>query len=64
MAMLQVVAVTPQGCGAGRGGAPQSDPAPVYADSMRVAEHVSLPLSEEIKVTLKVSQNLHASMTP
>ena len=35
-----------------------------YADSMRVAEHVSLPLAEEIKVTLKVSQNLHASMTP
>ena len=31
---------------------------------MRVAEHMSLPLSEELKVTLKVSQNLHASMTP
>ncbi len=30
----------------------------------RVAEHVSLPLAEEVKVTLKVSQNLHASMTP
>ena len=29
-----------------------------------VAEHVSLPFSEEIKVTLKVSQNLHASMMP
>jgi N-acyl-D-amino-acid deacylase len=29
-----------------------------------VAEHVSPPLSEEVKVTLKVSQNLHASMTP
>ncbi len=29
-----------------------------------MAEHVSPPLSEEIKVTLKVSQNLHASMTP
>lgn len=38
--------------------------APTYADSQRVAEHVSLPLAEEIKVTLKVSQNLHASMTP
>jgi len=35
-----------------------------YGDSTRVAEHVSLPLSEEIKVTLKVSQNLHASMMP
>ncbi len=30
----------------------------------RVAEHVSAPLTEEVKVTLKVSHNLHASMTP
>lgn len=29
-----------------------------------VAEHVSPPFSEEVKVTLKVSQNLHASATP
>jgi len=29
-----------------------------------VAEHVSPPFSEEVKVTLKVSQNLHASMMP
>jgi len=29
-----------------------------------VAEHVSLPFGEEVKVTLKVSQNLHASMMP
>ncbi len=29
-----------------------------------VAEHVSPPLKEEVKVTLKVSQNLHASLTP
>jgi PBP4 family serine-type D-alanyl-D-alanine carboxypeptidase len=29
-----------------------------------VAEHVSAPEREEVKVTLKVSQNLHASMTP
>jgi D-alanyl-D-alanine carboxypeptidase/D-alanyl-D-alanine-endopeptidase (penicillin-binding protein 4) len=29
-----------------------------------VAEHVSPPLKEEAKVTLKVSQNLHASMLP
>lgn len=35
-----------------------------YKDDAIVAEHVSPPLSEEIKVTLKVSQNLHASMTP
>ena len=33
-------------------------------DSTRVAEHVSLPFAEEVKATLKVSQNLHASMMP
>ena len=33
------------------------------ADAM-VAEHVSPPFAEEVKVTLKVSQNLHASLTP
>lgn len=35
-----------------------------YVSENVVAEHVSPPLSEEVKVTLKVSQNLHASMTP
>ncbi|MGC2888505.1 MAG: D-alanyl-D-alanine carboxypeptidase/D-alanyl-D-alanine-endopeptidase [Candidatus Acidiferrum sp.] len=35
-----------------------------YAPDNQVAEHVSPPLSEELKVTLKVSQNLHASMGP
>lgn len=35
-----------------------------YTDQNLMAEHVSLPLSEEVKVTLKVSQNLHASATP
>ncbi len=35
-----------------------------YMPENLVAEHVSPPLSEEVKVTLKVSQNLHASMTP
>ena len=35
-----------------------------YTPENRVAEHVSATLSEEVKVTLKVSQNLHASMTP
>ena len=29
-----------------------------------VAEHISPPLSEDVRITLKVSQNLHASMTP
>jgi len=35
-----------------------------YTDDKRVAEHVSAPLSEEIKITLKVSQNLHANFGP
>jgi PBP4 family serine-type D-alanyl-D-alanine carboxypeptidase len=35
-----------------------------YTPEMVVAEHVSPPLKEEVKVTLKVSQNLHASSTP
>ena len=35
-----------------------------YVPEQMVAEHVSPPLKEEIKVTLKVSQNLHASITP
>ena len=36
----------------------------LYTSDNQVAEHISLPLAEEIKVTLKVSQNLHASMGP
>ncbi|MGH9874701.1 MAG: D-alanyl-D-alanine carboxypeptidase/D-alanyl-D-alanine endopeptidase [Pyrinomonadaceae bacterium] len=35
-----------------------------YVSDHLIAEHVSPPLKEEIKVTLKVSQNLHASSTP
>ena len=35
-----------------------------YTPENLVAEHVSPPLSEEVKVTLKVSQNLHAGMMP
>lgn len=35
-----------------------------YADSMLVAEHVSLPFSAEARVILKTSQNLHASTLP
>src|SRR5262249_13206144 len=35
-----------------------------YTPENELADHVSLPLSEEIKVTLKVSQNLHAGMGP
>jgi D-alanyl-D-alanine carboxypeptidase/D-alanyl-D-alanine-endopeptidase (penicillin-binding protein 4) len=36
---------------------------PFYTEKNVVAVHTSAPLSEEVKVTLKVSQNLHASMT-
>lgn len=36
----------------------------LHAPANLLAEHVSPPLSEEIKVTLKVSQNLHASFVP
>lgn len=35
-----------------------------YTSANVVAEHLSPPLKEEVKVTLKVSQNLHASLTP
>ncbi len=35
-----------------------------YVEENVVAEHVSPPLIEDAKVTLKVSQNLHASMKP
>ncbi|HEY1469800.1 MAG TPA: D-alanyl-D-alanine carboxypeptidase/D-alanyl-D-alanine-endopeptidase [Candidatus Acidoferrum sp.] len=35
-----------------------------YVAENQVAEHVSPPLSEEVRITLKVSQNLHAGMGP
>lgn len=35
-----------------------------YTADHMIAEHVSPPLAEDVKVTLKVSQNLHASMMP
>ncbi|HEY2906101.1 MAG TPA: D-alanyl-D-alanine carboxypeptidase/D-alanyl-D-alanine-endopeptidase [Vicinamibacterales bacterium] len=35
-----------------------------YTPDHAVAEHVSPALAEEVKITLKVSQNLHASATP
>ncbi|MGA3076901.1 MAG: D-alanyl-D-alanine carboxypeptidase/D-alanyl-D-alanine-endopeptidase [Bryobacteraceae bacterium] len=44
--------------------APDSHAQSFYAPENQVAEHVSPPFTEEAKVTLKVSQNLHASMTP
>jgi D-alanyl-D-alanine carboxypeptidase/D-alanyl-D-alanine-endopeptidase (penicillin-binding protein 4) len=35
-----------------------------YHPEYQVAAHVSPPLSEEVRITLKVSQNLHAGMGP
>lgn len=35
-----------------------------YRPENMLAEHVSPPLKEDVKITLKLSQNLHASMTP
>ena len=35
-----------------------------YTPEFLVAEHVSPPFSEEVKITLKVSQNLHAGVAP
>jgi D-alanyl-D-alanine carboxypeptidase/D-alanyl-D-alanine-endopeptidase (penicillin-binding protein 4) len=44
--------------------APDSHAQSFYTPENQVAEHISPPFTEEAKVTLKVSQNLHASMTP
>jgi PBP4 family serine-type D-alanyl-D-alanine carboxypeptidase len=35
-----------------------------YKPENQLAEHISPPLKEDVKVTLKVSQNLHAAMKP
>jgi PBP4 family serine-type D-alanyl-D-alanine carboxypeptidase len=35
-----------------------------YAKTKMLVEHVSPPFKEEVKLTLKVSQNLHAATTP
>jgi PBP4 family serine-type D-alanyl-D-alanine carboxypeptidase len=48
----------------GTDGTATSAPAAPYPADHAVAEHVSPPFREEVKVTLKVSQNLHASITP
>jgi D-alanyl-D-alanine carboxypeptidase/D-alanyl-D-alanine-endopeptidase (penicillin-binding protein 4) len=37
---------------------------PSYTPERMIAEHVSPPFAEEVKVTLKVSHNLHAGATP
>jgi D-alanyl-D-alanine carboxypeptidase/D-alanyl-D-alanine-endopeptidase (penicillin-binding protein 4) len=56
---LESTGVRVDGSGAGQVPAASS-----YKEENVVAEHVSPPLKEEAKVTLKVSQNLHASMLP
>ena len=38
--------------------------APAYTGQNVIATHVSPPLSEDVKITLKVSDNLHAAMMP
>ena len=35
-----------------------------YKSENLIAEHISPPLKEDVKITLKLSQNLHASMGP
>jgi len=35
-----------------------------YTPENQVAEHISPPLSEDVKVTLKISHNVHAGLTP
>ena len=39
-------------------------PAAAYTPANIIATHVSPPLSEDVKITLKVSDNLHAAMMP
>jgi D-alanyl-D-alanine carboxypeptidase/D-alanyl-D-alanine-endopeptidase (penicillin-binding protein 4) len=56
---LQNAGVRVQGGAAGQAPSPST-----ITDENTVARHVSPPLREEAKVTLKVSQNLHASMFP
>ena len=66
LALVQALRETGVSIG-GRRGAAKPDfqaLATWYAPANLVAEHVSPPFSEEVKVTLKVSQNLHASITP
>jgi PBP4 family serine-type D-alanyl-D-alanine carboxypeptidase len=54
------------GAGEKEDGAPKASVSDYPDDHLvdLVAEHISPPFREEMKVTLKVSQNLHASITP
>ena len=42
----------------------KTEPSVTYSADALLADHISAPLIEEARVTLKVSQNLHASMMP
>jgi PBP4 family serine-type D-alanyl-D-alanine carboxypeptidase len=46
------------------GDAPPPDSTTVSSAANLIAKHVSAPLSEDVYVTLKVSQNLHAHLMP
>jgi len=61
---LLVEALNDQGIVIENNKAEVTDPKSFYTAENRVAEHVSAPFSEDVKLTLKMSQNLHASMTP
>jgi PBP4 family serine-type D-alanyl-D-alanine carboxypeptidase len=58
-------ALRKEGIKVGMASSPITDKPPQpYLAEAQLAEHISAPFSEEAKVTLKVSQNLHASMMP
>lgn len=47
------------------GGMPRiAPPTPTATKRTLLAEHISPPFKQEVKLTLKVSQNLHAALTP
>ncbi|HET9031155.1 MAG TPA: D-alanyl-D-alanine carboxypeptidase/D-alanyl-D-alanine-endopeptidase [Candidatus Aquilonibacter sp.] len=55
------VTVTPP---AGAPAPVETNASPAYKDVNRIAQHVSPPFSEDVKVTLKVSHNTHAALMP
>ncbi|HET6277075.1 MAG TPA: D-alanyl-D-alanine carboxypeptidase/D-alanyl-D-alanine-endopeptidase [Candidatus Cybelea sp.] len=58
------VALTDAGVAVDEPKAPSAQTAPPYDPANLVAKHVSPPLSEDVYITLKVSDNLHASLMP
>ena len=60
-----VLALRDAGVTAPPPGADAGAPAPAaYVPANLVAEHASPPLAEEVRITLKVSDNLHAALMP